>query len=63
MTRRIPFDYWLFVITFVLVLVGIVMVFSSSSIYALQNFGDSYYFLKKQIPMDYFFCVQRWKHF
>ncbi|MEK7791455.1 MAG: putative lipid II flippase FtsW [Deltaproteobacteria bacterium] len=49
MTRRIPFDYWLFVITFVLVLVGIVMVFSSSSIYALQNFGDSYYFLKKQI--------------
>lgn len=49
MTRKIPFDYWLFVITFALVLTGIVIVFSSSSIYALQHFSDSYYFLKKQI--------------
>ena len=48
MSRKIPFDYWLLVITFVLVLSGIVMVYSSSSIYALQNYHDSYFFLKKQ---------------
>jgi cell division protein FtsW len=32
----------------VLVLVGIVMVFSSSAVYALEKYGDSYYFLKRQ---------------
>jgi len=32
----------------VLVLVGIVMVFSSSAVYAMENFNDSYYFLKRQ---------------
>ena len=32
----------------VLVLVGIVMVFSSSAVYALEKYNDSYYFLKRQ---------------
>ena len=32
----------------VLVLVGIVMVFSSSAVYAMEKFNDSYYFLKRQ---------------
>lgn len=32
----------------VLVLVGIVMVFSSSAVYALEKYDDSYYFLKRQ---------------
>lgn len=49
MNRKIPFDYWLLVITFALVLSGIVMVYSSSSIYALQNYNDSYFFLKRQV--------------
>lgn len=49
MNRKIPFDYWLLVIAFVLVLIGIIMVYSSSSIYAFQKFGDSYYFLKRQL--------------
>ncbi len=32
----------------VLVLVGIVMVFSASAVYALEKYDDSYYFLKRQ---------------
>ena len=32
----------------VLVLVGIVMVFSSSAVYAMEKYNDSYYFLKRQ---------------
>ena len=49
MNRRIPFDYWLLVVTFVLALVGIIMVYSSSSIYAAQHFSDSAYFLRRQV--------------
>ncbi len=48
MNRKIPFDYWLLVIVFALVLTGIVMVYSSSSILASQNYHDSYFFLKRQ---------------
>src|SRR3989338_788108 len=48
MNRKIPFDYWLLFITFALVLIGVVMVYSSSSIYALQKYQDSYFFLKRQ---------------
>ncbi|MBI4040843.1 MAG: putative lipid II flippase FtsW [Deltaproteobacteria bacterium] len=48
MNRKIPFDYWLLLITFALVLVGIVMVYSASSIYALQKYQDSYFFLYRQ---------------
>ena len=33
----------------VLVLVGIVMVFSSSAVYAMEKYNDSYYFLKRQV--------------
>jgi cell division protein FtsW len=32
----------------VLVLIGIVMVFSSSAVYAMEKYNDSYYFLKRQ---------------
>jgi len=48
MSRRIPFDFWLLVIIFALVLIGIIMVYSSSSIYAFQKFDDGYFFLKRQ---------------
>lgn len=43
------FDLWLLFVTLLLVLVGIVMVFSSSAVLAQQNYRDTYYFLKKQI--------------
>ena len=33
----------------VLILIGIVMVFSSSAVYAMEKYNDSYYFLKRQV--------------
>lgn len=44
-----PFDVTLLFITLLLVLIGIVMVFSSSAVFARENFQDSYYFLKREI--------------
>ncbi len=48
MSRKIPFDYWLLVCTVALILTGIIIVYSSSSIYAYQTYQDSYFFLKRQ---------------
>lgn len=42
-------DFSLLMGTLVLVLIGIIMVFSSSWPEAMQDFGDGYYFLKKQL--------------
>lgn len=42
-------DFSLLMGTLMLVLIGIIMVFSSSWPEAMQDFGDGYYFLKKQI--------------
>ena len=39
----------LIIITLILVAIGVVMVYSSSGIYAAQRFGDSAYFLKRQL--------------
>jgi|SaaInlStandDraft_4_1057021.scaffolds.fasta_scaffold29391_2 cell division protein FtsW len=36
-------------IAFVLTLIGLVFIYSSSSVFALEKFGSSYYFLKKQV--------------
>lgn len=47
--QRQHFDYWLLLITTVLVMTGIVMVYSSSAVLARERFGDGYYFLKKEI--------------
>lgn len=44
-----PFDVYLLFATLLLVLMGLVMVFSSSAVLARENFHDSYYFLKKEI--------------
>lgn len=33
----------------ILILIGIVMVFSSSAVYAMEEYGDSWYFLKRHI--------------
>ncbi len=42
-------DYVLVIMTFMLVVIGLVMVASASSELAKKNFGDSYFFLKHQI--------------
>lgn len=46
--KRRP-DYWILAITVALLIIGIVMIFSSSAVIAAERFGDSYYFLKRQI--------------
>lgn len=42
-------DYKLFLIVLVLIGIGIIMIYSSSAMIAYENFGDSYYYLKKQL--------------
>lgn len=39
----------LFTISVVLICIGIVMIYSSSSIYAWERYGDSFYFLKRHL--------------
>ena len=39
----------LFFTTTVLVFIGLVMVFSSSGVYAMEKYNDAYYFLKRQV--------------
>lgn len=44
-----PFDIYLFFTTLCLVLIGVMMIFSSSAIIAEQKYDDTYYFLKKEL--------------
>lgn len=48
-TRPTHFDSLLAVILATLVLIGIVMVFSASAVYAMEEYQDSYYFLKRHL--------------
>ena len=43
------FDIPFFALTIALLTIGLVMLFSASYPYALQKYGDSYYFFKRQI--------------
>lgn len=43
-----PFDIYLLFTTLLLVFVGMVMVYSSSAVFAQENYHDSYFFLKKE---------------
>lgn len=47
--KRGHIDYWLFLIVFILVCIGLVMVLSASHYVATYDKGDSYYYLKKQL--------------
>ncbi len=47
--RRKPSDSIIMFSATTLLAIGVVMVFSSSSVRALQDYGDAYYFLKKQL--------------
>ncbi len=49
MTKHSSFDFPLLFITFVLLGFGVVMVYSASALLAYERFGDSHYFLKKQL--------------
>lgn len=49
MAKRVSVDRWLFVVTMLLVFLGLVMVFSSSAVMARERFGSEYAFLSKQL--------------
>lgn len=48
MAKRVSVDKWLFGVTLLLVLIGLVMVFSASAVIAKERFGSPYYFMLKQ---------------
>src|SRR6185437_7311092 len=49
MAKRISVDRWLFVVTLVLVFVGLVMVFSASAVIAKERYHSGYFFLLRQL--------------
>lgn len=49
MAKRVSVDRWLFVVTLVLVFVGLVMVFSASAVMAKERYGSGYTFLLRQM--------------
>jgi cell division protein FtsW len=49
MAKRVSVDRWLFIVTMLLVFVGLVMVFSASAVMARERFGSPYAFLSKQL--------------
>jgi cell division protein FtsW len=42
-------DLWVFITVIILTAIGVCMVFSSSYVMGYKWYGDSYYFLKKQL--------------
>lgn len=46
--RSVP-DIWIIFSTLVLLGIGIIMVYSASAVNALHDFGDSFYYLKRQL--------------
>src|SRR6266480_6272706 len=49
MAKRVSVDRWLFVVTLLLVFVGLIMVFSASAVIAKERYHSSYFFLMRQI--------------
>jgi cell division protein FtsW len=49
MAKRVSVDGWLFIVTLLLVFLGLVMVFSASAIMAKERFGSGYFFLTRQL--------------
>jgi len=46
---RFSVDYILMLATLLLLVIGVVMVYSASAVVAFHDYGDSYYYLKRQI--------------
>ena len=49
MAKRVSVDRWLFIVTLLLVFVGLVMVFSASAVMAKERYGSRYCFLVRQM--------------
>lgn len=49
MAKRVSVDRWLFIITLLLIFIGLVMVFSASAVMAKERYGSGYFFLLRQI--------------
>ncbi len=49
MKKKLPIDIWLAGAFFTLIVIGIIMVYSSSAFYAEEYFGDHLYFLKRHL--------------
>jgi cell division protein FtsW len=49
MAKRVSVDRWLFIVTLLLVFVGLVMVFSASAVIAKERYGSGYFFLLRQL--------------
>jgi cell division protein FtsW len=49
MAKRVSVDRWLFIVTMLLVFVGLVMVFSASAVMAKDKYGSPYAFLLRQL--------------
>ena len=49
MAKRISVDRWLFIVTLVLVFVGLIMVFSASAVMAKERYHSGYFFLLRQL--------------
>ena len=49
MAKRVGIDKWLFGSTLLLVVIGVIMVFSASAVMASERFGSPYHFLLRQL--------------
>jgi cell division protein FtsW len=49
MAKRVSVDRWLFIVTLLLVFVGLVMVFSASAVMAKERYHSGYFFLLRQM--------------
>ena len=43
-------DFLMFLLTLILVTVGLIMIYSASAILAHDRYGNSYYFFVRQLP-------------
>jgi cell division protein FtsW len=57
MARKLRYDWVLFMATFALIALSVVMVFSASSLVAAQRFNDAYYFASKQLTFALLGCL------
>ena len=72
MAKRVGIDKWLFGSILLLVVIGVIMVFSASAVMAGDRFGSAYYFLLRQLgwaaaglaamTIIMNFDYRRWKH-
>src|SRR5213080_3318019 len=49
MAKRVSVDRWLFIVTLLLVFLGLVMVFSASAVIAKERYHSGYFFLLRQL--------------